>query len=313
MAAIEVKNLSKKYRDIVAIDNLNFHVDKGEVVGFLGPNGAGKTTTMKILTCYMPATSGEAKVAGHDCYENNLAVRRKIGYLPESCPLYTEMNVWEYLAFIASLHQLDYKEAKTRIKGIVYSCGLEDKIYSDIAELSKGYKQRVGLAQALINDPEILILDEPTTGLDPNQRIEIKNLIKNIGSKKTVLLSSHILPEVEATCNRVIIINKGKIVAEGSPEELESKAKNKVSLHIIAKGKETDIKSILEKVKGINAIEAKGLADKNEYAFEIFIDSDLDLRKIIMEMFGRSKSTDLLEIYKREITLEDVFTEVTKE
>src|SRR3989339_1735603 len=312
MPAINVKNLTKKYGDVSAIDEISFHINKGEIVGFLGPNGAGKTTTMKILTCYMPATSGEAKVAGHDCYENNLAVRRKIGYLPESCPLYTEMNVWEYLAFIASLHQLDYKEAKTRIKGIVYSCGLEDKIYSDIAELSKGYKQRVGLAQALINDPEILILDEPTTGLDPNQRIEIKNLIKNIGSKKTVLLSSHILPEVEATCNRVIIINKGKIVAEGSPIELQQKAKKGTLITVILEGHEDDCRKVLEKVKGISNIENKGKIGEKEYIFEISAENGLDLRKTIIDILQRAKSVFLLEIYKKEASLEDVFTQMTQ-
>ncbi|OGJ49551.1 hypothetical protein A2335_02095 [Candidatus Peregrinibacteria bacterium RIFOXYB2_FULL_32_7] len=312
MPAINVKNLTKKYGDVSAIDEISFHINKGEIVGFLGPNGAGKTTTMKILTCFMPATSGEATVGDHDCYEHNLEVKRKIGYLPENCPLYSEMNVLEYLEYISAMHQIPPENVKNRIKEVSKSCGLEDKLYTDIGELSKGYKQRVGLAQALIHDPEILILDEPTTGLDPNQRIEIRNLIKNIGEKKTVILSSHILPEVEAMCSRVIIIDKGKIVAEGSPIELQQKAKKGTLITVILEGHEDDCRKVLEKVKGISNIENKGKIGEKEYIFEISAENGLDLRKTIIDILQRAKSVFLLEIYKKEASLEDVFTQMTQ-
>lgn len=313
MPAIEVTNLIKKYGETTAIDGINFEIQRGEIIGFLGPNGAGKTTTMKILTCFLEATSGEARICGHDCYEEPLEVRRKIGYLPENCPLYSEMNVHEYLEYASSMHGIEYKESKKRIRATLNSCGLEDKIFTDIGELSKGYKQRVGLAAALMHDPEILILDEPTTGLDPNQRIEIRNLIKNIGSKKTVILSSHILPEVEATCSRVIIINKGRIAASGRPEELQARSQSKVCVNVVIEGEESDAKMILEKIKGITEIEAKGKVSDSEFAFEVFSLPDSDLRKPLIDIFSRSKSTNLLEIYRREVTLEDVFTELTKE
>lgn len=313
MLAINVKNLVKTYGDSKALDCISFRLEKGEIVGFLGPNGAGKTTTMKILTCFMPATSGEATVAGHDCYENPLEVRKKIGYLPENAPLYSEMNVWEYLEYIGGMHGLDYRDLKKQIKEVIGNCGLHDKTYSEIGELSKGYKQRVGLAQALIHNPEILILDEPTTGLDPNQRIEIRELIKHIGKEKTVLLSSHILPEVEAVTDRVIIINQGKIVASGSPQELQKTAKASKCINIVVEGDEGDCKRLMERVNGIISLKALGKKANNEHAFEIFGEIDADLRKPIIKVFGQSRSTHLLEIYRKEITLEDVFTTLTKQ
>ena len=267
MPAINVKNLTKKYGDVSAIDEISFHINKGEIVGFLGPNGAGKTTTMKILTCFMPATSGEATVGDHDCYEHNLEVKRKIGYLPENCPLYSEMNVLEYLEYISAMHQIPPENVKNRIKEVSKSCGLEDKLYTDIGELSKGYKQRVGLAQALIHDPEILILDEPTTGLDPNQ---------------------------------------------GSPIELQQKAKKGTLITVILEGHEDDCRKVLEKVKGISNIENKGKIGEKEYIFEISAENGLDLRKTIIDILQRAKSVFLLEIYKKEASLEDVFTQMTQ-
>ncbi len=312
MSAISVHNLTKRYADLTAIDSVSFEIDKGEIVGFLGPNGAGKTTTMKILTCFMPATSGTARVAGHDCYEEPLFVKRKIGYLPENAPLYSEMNVFEYLEYIASMHGITASDINGKIKNVINSCGLETRIFSEIAELSKGYKQRVGLASALIHDPDILILDEPTSGLDPNQRIEIRDLIKHIGKKKTIMLSSHILPEIEATCNRVIIINNGKIVASGTPSQLESEAASRNRLNIIVAGDPSDAEKLLKKINDISKIKNKGKVTENEYAFEITEGKDKDLRKDIISMFNKSRITSLLEISRKEVSLEDVFTFLTK-
>ncbi len=219
---IRVQNLTKTYGDQHAVDAISFEVATGEILGFLGPNGAGKTTTMKIITCFMPATSGNVEVDGLDVFDHSLEVRRKIGYLPETTPLYPEMNVAEYLEFIQALRQMPISSRNFRMKEMVELCGLGEVMHKDIGELSKGYRQRVGLAQAIIHDPEILILDEPTIGLDPNQVVEIRRLISTLGERKTLILCTHILSEVEAACNRVMIINHGKIVADGTPETLRA-------------------------------------------------------------------------------------------
>ncbi|MEI6126579.1 MAG: ATP-binding cassette domain-containing protein, partial [Pseudomonadota bacterium] len=217
---IEVENLSKSYGTTKALQNISFRIEKGEVVGFLGPNGAGKSTTMRILTCYLAADSGTARIAGLDINKSPVEVKRRIGYLPENNPLYMDMGVRDYLSFIAKMRKIPSSSIKEKVARAVHTCGLESMASKDIGELSKGYRQRLGLAQALIHDPEVLILDEPTIGLDPHQIIEIRNLIKGIGREKTVILSSHILPEVSATCDRVLIISKGKIAGSGTPEEL---------------------------------------------------------------------------------------------
>jgi len=209
--SIAVRNLTKLYGDEKAVDDISFDVGTGEILGFLGPNGAGKTTTMKIITCYMPQTAGSVEVDGLSTLDHSMEVRRKIGYLPELNPLYLDMNVLEYLEYTARLHGLRNKQLRQRQNEMVEVCGLQDVRHKDIGELSKGYRQRVGLAQSMIHDPEVLILDEPTSGLDPNQIVEIRNLIRRLGSAKTVILSTHILSEVQATCNRVIIINEGSI------------------------------------------------------------------------------------------------------
>ena len=218
---INVKNLTKYYGPTLAIEDVSFEVQKGEVVGFLGPNGAGKTTTMKILTCYMPASSGEADIAGHDVFTGSLEVRKLLGYVPENAPVYREMVVRDYLDFIGAIRRMPSRERRRAIKEKVELCGLGPVVRRPINELSKGFIQRVCLAQALLHDPEILILDEPTSGLDPNQIIEIRELIKTIGKEKTIILCSHILPEVSATCSRIMIINRGRIVAKGTPGELQ--------------------------------------------------------------------------------------------
>ncbi|MCB0751429.1 MAG: ATP-binding cassette domain-containing protein, partial [Ignavibacteriae bacterium] len=222
--SVSVTNLTKKYQTQRAVDNISFEVKTGEVLGFLGPNGAGKTTTMKIITGFMAPSDGDAKVNGVSVLENPEQVKRSIGYLPASNPLYQDMPVLEYLHFIAELQNVPKNKIQDRIAQMVKVCGLNVEKHKKISELSKGYKQRVGLAQAMIHDPEILILDEPTTGLDPNQIVEIRNLIREIGREKTVILSTHILPEVEATCDRILIINDGKIVADGTSESLRKQA-----------------------------------------------------------------------------------------
>jgi ABC-2 type transport system ATP-binding protein len=217
---IEVKNLTKFYGDFQALKGISFEVHQGEIVGFLGPNGAGKSTTMKILTCFMAATSGSAKVVGRDVFEDSIAVRARVGYLPESVPLYDQMIVYDYIEHLAEMRGVPASRRADRVKYAIEVCGLAPVVGKKIDELSKGYRQRVGLAQALVHEPDVLILDEPTSGLDPNQIVEIRELIRRIGREKTVLLSTHILQEIEALCDRVILINGGKVVADGTFEAL---------------------------------------------------------------------------------------------
>ena len=217
--SLSVKNITKQYKKQKALDDISFELKRGEIVGFLGPNGAGKTTTMKIITCFIPPTKGTVSVCGLDVSKDHLKVKKKVGYLPENNPLYYDMYVKEFLSFIASIHKI--KNKKDRIKEMIELVGLQNEQHKKIGTLSKGYKQRVGLAQAMIHDPEVLILDEPTSGLDPNQIIEIRDLIKNFGKDKTVLLSTHIMQEVESMCDRIIIINEGKIVADDSVESIK--------------------------------------------------------------------------------------------
>src|SRR5580692_7969553 len=250
--SIKVTALTKIYETQRAVDNISFELKKGEIVGFLGPNGAGKSTTMKIITSYLPATSGTATVCGFDVQENPLEVRKRVGYLPEANPLYTEMYVREYLEFTAGIHKLG-KDTKRRIEEMISLTGLGKEAHKKIGALSKGYKQRVGLAQAMLHDPEVLILDEPTSGLDHNQIVEIRDLIKNIGSEKTVLLSTHIMQEVQAMCNRVIIINNGKIVADDSIENLQHANLNKDALIVVFE-KDMDA-SLLQELKNLDSFE----------------------------------------------------------
>lgn len=218
--SISIKNLTKVYGEQKALDNINIEIEQGQIVGLLGPNGAGKSTMMKILTCFIPPTEGEVKVCGYDIFDNPMQVRANIGYLPEQNPLYYDMYVREFLTFIAGIHKIDKKIRKQRVEEIIELTGISKEVNKKISMLSKGYKQRVGIAQALIHDPKVLILDEPTTGLDPNQLVEIRELIKQIGQTKTVLLSTHIMQEVEAVCSRVIIINNGKLVADDETKHL---------------------------------------------------------------------------------------------
>ncbi|MFZ1948330.1 MAG: ATP-binding cassette domain-containing protein [bacterium] len=229
---ISVKRLTKTFGRTVAVDDISFEVSRGEVLGLLGPNAAGKTTTMRVLTCYMAPDSGSASVAGYDVIDDSLEVRKRVGYLPESAPLYPDMDVVSYLDFVAEVRGIGRAERPRRVARMIETCGLGDMMTRTVGTLSKGFKQRVGLAQTLIHDPEILVLDEPTTGLDPSQIIEIRELIKQIGKERTVILSTHILPEVEVTCTRVLIINEGRIVASGTPEELQAAAGGEEAIRV---------------------------------------------------------------------------------
>jgi ABC-2 type transport system ATP-binding protein len=222
--SVVVDGLTKTYGNFKALDRISFAVQPGEIVGFLGPNGAGKSTTMKILTCFMAATEGTAKVAGFDVHADSAEVRKRVGYLPENVPLYDDMLVWDYLTFIAEVRRVPKSQRKARIDEVIGRTGLDNVVHREISELSKGYRQRVGLAQAIIHKPDVLILDEPTTGLDPNQIIEIRDVIKEIGQEKTIIFSTHILQEISAVCDRIVIINRGKLVADGTLGELEQAA-----------------------------------------------------------------------------------------
>ncbi len=306
---IEVRNLTKKYGEFVAVDDISFSVPTGQVLGFLGPNGAGKTTTVRILTCYMPPTSGTVTIDGNDVVEQSMEVRRKIGYLPESAPLYTEMDVIEYLEFVLALRGGGNGDRSKRIRHVVEMCGLGDVIAKNISELSKGYKQRVGLAQAMIHDPEILVLDEPTVGLDPNQIVEIRNLIKMLGREKTVVLCTHILPEVEATCDHVMIINKGKIVANGTPDSLQRSLAGKAVIRLEINQSPETIRPVLMEIEGIEAV--KTTHQDGTSKCEVVCRQGSDPREAIFRK-AVGASWVLLEMSQEASSLEDVFREMTK-
>ncbi len=308
---IEVKNLTKKYKDLTALDGISFSVADGEILGFLGPNGAGKTTTMKIITGFISANSGSVKINGLDSVENSLEIRKQIGYLPESVPLYEDMKVYEYLKFVGEIRGLSKKKLVNKIKELIKSCSLEKVIKKNIGELSKGYRQRVGLAQALIHDPKILILDEPTEGLDPNQIVEIRNLIKKMAQEKTVIMCSHILSEVQATCSRMVIINEGKIVAQGTTEELKAQSEGK---QIISFSMAGDKEKIIEKFKNQEAvIEVKNIGkdspEVNKYVLEVH--SENDLRPLVFQV-AKDNNWTLYALASQELSLEDIFRKLTK-
>ncbi len=308
---IEAKDLTKHYGDFVAIDKLNFQVKRGEIVGLLGPNGAGKSTTMKILTCYTAPTEGSAKVNGHDVFENPVAAREAIGYLPESTPLYTEMLVYEYLEFAADMRGLKGEAARRQIKRAVEQTSLGDVIGKEIRALSKGYRQRVGLAQALVHEPSLLILDEPMSGLDPNQAIEVRDVIKEIGKERTVILSTHNLPEVEVTCDRVLIIARGKIVADDTPKGLSDRAgRARYQVALLDQGeKSAEAYKQFEKLRGVERI--RGLeAPKGELAFEIIPTGDDDLRGDLFHAAVQGGHT-LVGLTREGQNLEEIFRQLT--
>ncbi|MFL0196765.1 ABC transporter ATP-binding protein [Clostridium sp. WILCCON 0269] len=306
---IEVINLTKNYGNIKAVNNLNFEVKKGEIVGFLGPNGAGKSTTMNIITGYMSSTGGTVKVCGFDILEEPIEVKKRIGYLPEQTPLYTNMTVIEFLNFISDLKLVEKKQKKKHLEEIIKKVNLIQVKDRLIGNLSNGYKHRVGLAQALIGDPEILILDEPTTGLDPAQIIEIRKLIVDLGKEHTVILSSHILPEVSAVCQKVIIINKGEIVAVDTPDNLSKRFINYSKFHITMAG---DKKLIEEKLSGIDDIKSIQVDEEKEdnvISYIIETSKDKDVRKTLFYVMANA-GLPILESKSLDTSLEDIFVQL---
>ncbi len=311
--AIAVRNLTKFYGQEKAVDNISFDVNTGEILGFLGPNGAGKTTTMKIITCYLPPSGGTVEVDGLSIVNDSLAVRRKIGYLPELNPLYLDMNVLEYLEYSAQLHGLDAPAIRSRMREMIDVCGIGDVRHKDIGELSKGYRQRVGLAQAMIHDPEVLILDEPTSGLDPNQIVEIRNLIRQLGRAKTVILSTHILSEVQATCDRVVIIHEGKIVADGTLEQLQQNFRGAETVTLELKADVanamTDLVPRLQTVPQVESVEYSG-SDGASHRFILRAVNGSDIREALFRQ-AIAEGWLLLEMSRRTTSLEEVFHRLT--
>lgn len=310
---IEVENLSKVYNGRKAVDGISFRVEKGEVLGFLGPNGAGKTTTMRILTCYMPSTDGTARVAGYDVFEDSLEVRRRIGYLPESPPLYPEMTVESYLHFVAKIKGASKSQRSSHVREVMEKCSIEDVRNRIIARLSKGYKQRVGLAQALLNNPEVLILDEPTIGLDPKQISEVRSLIKGLAGSHTVILSTHILPEVSMTCNRVVIINEGQLVAMDTPEGLAHQVKGAERIALQVDGPADQVKDKLAGVDGVLSVSQETGSHGQPASFTVECRLGTDLRRELASAVV-SQNWGLLELRGVSLSLEDVFINlITKE
>jgi len=309
---IEVEQLSKAYGPIKAIEDVSFVVEKGEILGFLGPNGAGKSTTMRILTCFMPPTSGTARIAGYDIFKESLQVRRRIGYVPENAPLYTDMPVVSFLKFAAEVKGLSRRERLRQVGQVMDDCGIKDVQHRYIGKLSKGYRQRVALAQALLGNPEVLILDEPTIGLDPRQIIEIRQLIKGLAGQKTVILSTHILPEVSMTCQRVIIINRGRLVAVDTPENLTTKLQTSSRLLVRVEGPATDVVRALGAVSGVQTVKEDGSGLGHVVTCVIESKKDRDVRKdvaaaVVCQNWG------LLELRPVDLTLEEVFVRLVTE
>lgn len=306
---IEVTNLTKSYGPFKAIENVTFSVEKGEVLGFLGPNGAGKTTTMRVLTCFHPATSGEAKVAGYDVFKQPLEVRRRIGYVPENVPLYGEMSVGTYLSFVADIKGVERGAKVKRLGAVLDACDLEPVRNKLISKLSKGYRQRVGLAQALIHEPEVLVLDEPTEGLDPKQIIEVRELIKGLRGERTIILSSHILPEVSQTCGRIIIINNGRIVATDTPERLQARVRGSHELRVTVRGAADDVAGVLRAVEGVVDVALKDTGDGTS-TWLVSSQLEHDVREAVAAKVIE-KGWGLLELAPVGLSLEQIFLELT--
>ncbi len=313
---VEVQSLRKDYGSHRALVDISFQVSRGEIVGFLGPNGAGKSTTMKILTGYLRPTAGLAKVAGIDVGEDRLAAQRLIGYLPENAPLYDDMMVVDFLDFIADLRGVAKDSRKQKLRVICERCGLLDVLGKDIGQLSKGFRQRVGLAQAMVHDPDLLILDEPTSGLDPNQIVEIRELIRDLGREKTVILSTHILPEVQATCGRIIIINDGRLVADDSPDALTESDSGAI-IHLVIKGKggtqvdRLQVQASLTELPGVRGLELSDGEGEGTVAFRIRASGSVDPREAIFRAAVDSGFV-LLDMHRERVSLEDTFRRLTK-
>ena len=306
---IEVRGLTKTYGTERAVDNISFEVRKGEVLGFLGPNGAGKSTTMKIITCFLPPTEGVVLVDNLNVSEESVEVRRRIGYLPESTPLYQDMTTYEYLSFVGSMRGLSFADLPRRIAHMSAVCGIGSVLGKRIEALSKGFRQRVGLAQAMIHDPDIVILDEPTSGLDPNQIVEIRELIKGIGTEKTVILSTHILTEVQASCDRVLIINKGKLVADGTPESLKANFSGAQHIKLGLQKAPDGAARILDGVEHLR-ITGQETVNETETVYTVSTDVQEDMRPVLFQLAVEHGWT-LTELHRDQVNLEDVFRQLT--
>ena len=309
---IEVKDLTKTFGEKTVVDHVSFTVNRGEILGFLGPNGAGKTTTMRMLTSFLPATSGTASVAGYDVFDDSLEVRRRIGYLPEIPPLYPDMTVESFLDFVARIKNVPAEKRKSRLSDAMEKTNITDKRHELIQKLSRGYKQRVGLAQALVHDPEVIILDEPTIGLDPKQIIEVRHLIKGLAGSHTIILSTHILPEVSMTCDRVVIINKGKIAAVDTPENLTTQVKGGQRVHLESQADQTALRAAIQEIPGVRKVEIEPAGTNGRVAVSVESGPGEDVRsEIAAKVVGRG--WPLFELRGVNLSLEDIFLELTTE
>ncbi len=307
---IEVKNLTKKYGNFTAVRDVSFEVEQGEILGFLGPNAAGKTTTMRVLTCFMPASEGTARVAGYDTFNQSLEVRRRVGYLPENVPLYLDMRVRSYLDFIARIKDIPSRDRKKALNRVIELTALEEVEHRIIGHCSKGFRQRVGLAQALIHDPEVLILDEPTNGLDPKQINEVREVIKGLAGDHTIILSSHILPEVSKTCQRVLIINQGRIVAGDTPANLDVRLRGSQSISAQIRGPVKDVMDMLKKRDGVVDVKTRSSLGDGLWQYDIDVKPGQDLRPAVASSVVEN-SWDLVELTTQGMSLEEIFLELT--
>jgi ABC-2 type transport system ATP-binding protein len=308
---IQLSKVTKSYSGVKAVDDVTLSIPSGQILGFLGPNGAGKTTCMRMITCYMPPTAGKIAVDGKDTVDESLEVRKKIGYLPEMAPVYQDINVVDYLHYVSDLRRIVGDNRRQRIREIIHRCGLEDVLHKDVGELSKGYRQRVGLAQAMLHDPDILVLDEPTAGLDPNQIAEIRVLIKELGREKTVILSTHILSEVQATCSRIVIINQGRIVADDTPEGLRANAEGR---GVLLAGVKTGASDVIVKTRQIAGVEEARPVSSERGVQRLRIESGAgyDVREDFFRLAVRENWV-ILEMAQESRSLEDVFRNLTRE
>ncbi len=306
---IEVNNLSKHYGSNRAVSQINFRAEKGEILGFLGPNGAGKTTTMRMLTCYLPPTEGSARVAGFDILEQSLEVRRRIGYLPENVPLYGDLRVTNYLDFVGKLKGMPRKTRADSIERVMQQCGVSEVSHRQVGNLSRGYRQRVGLAQALINDPEVLILDEPTVGLDPRQIIEIRELIRKLAGDRTIILSTHILPEVSLLCDRVIIIDRGRLVAVDRPENLKSRLRRALVVELEARGDREAVIRCLRSLPDAQTVEHLGTSGTDIHRLRVESNLGKDIREAVSRALA-DNGFGLLSLATADLSLEDIFVQL---
>jgi ABC-2 type transport system ATP-binding protein len=308
---IEVQNLTKRYGPVTAVDDVSFRVEKGEILGFLGPNGAGKTTTMRVLTGYMPPTEGKAIVAGYDVFDQPIEAKRRTGYLPETPPLYPDMTARDYLMFVARIKGIPRAERKSRVAAVMDRTRISDVANRHCSKLSKGYRQRVGLAQAILHNPDVLILDEPTAGLDPKQIIETRELIKELAGDHTIILSTHILPEVSQTCQRVVIINRGRVVAVDTPENLTARLRGSETMYVQVDAEGADVTTALQTIPGVTRVAAAGTSP-GATAFEVDSESGRDVRRQLASTIV-TRGWGLLELRPMRMSLEEIFLHLTTE